>query len=92
MRLGRLHLVSSVVPVHLDESQNIMTDARLSDKELASLNAAAVTREYNVHPRLGPYAITTRPLVYCPLTTIQITGQCLRLTGNVAGTVATQLH
>lgn len=30
-----------------------MADPRLSDKELAALNAAAVTREYNVHPRLG---------------------------------------
>ncbi|CAG7852688.1 V-type proton ATPase subunit B Short=V-ATPase subunit B; AltName: Full=V-ATPase 57 kDa subunit; AltName: Full=Vacuolar proton pump subunit B [Serendipita indica DSM 11827] len=30
-----------------------MTSARLSDREVAALNAAAVTREYNVHPRLG---------------------------------------
>ncbi|KAG8832186.1 Vacuolar ATP synthase subunit B [Serendipita sp. 399] len=30
-----------------------MTDARLSDKELAALNAAAVTRKYEIHPRLG---------------------------------------
>lgn len=30
-----------------------MADARLSKSEVAALNAAAVTREYNVHPRLG---------------------------------------
>jgi hypothetical protein len=30
-----------------------MADSRLSDKELAALNAAAVTREYSVQPRLG---------------------------------------
>jgi hypothetical protein len=30
-----------------------MADSRLSAKEAAALNAAAVTREYNVHPRLG---------------------------------------
>lgn len=28
-------------------------DPRLSDKELHAINAAAVTREYNVNPRLG---------------------------------------
>ena len=28
-------------------------DPRLSDKELAQINAAAVTREYNVKPHLG---------------------------------------
>lgn len=32
-----------------------MADAKLSEKELAALNAAAVTREYNVHPRLGEF-------------------------------------
>jgi len=30
-----------------------MSSARLSDKELAQINAAAVTREYNVKPHLG---------------------------------------
>jgi len=30
-----------------------MADARLSDKELAQINAAAVTREYTVKPHLG---------------------------------------
>jgi V-type H+-transporting ATPase subunit B len=30
-----------------------MTDARLSDKELAAINAAAVTNEYRVQPHLG---------------------------------------
>lgn len=28
-------------------------DPRLSDKELAAINAAAVTREYRVQPHLG---------------------------------------
>lgn len=30
-------------------------DPRLTDKELAQINAAAVTREYNVKPHLGEY-------------------------------------
>jgi V-type H+-transporting ATPase subunit B len=30
-----------------------MADARLSDKELAAINAAAVTKEYRVQPHLG---------------------------------------
>lgn len=32
-----------------------MTDARLSDRELANINAAAVTKEYRVQPHLGTY-------------------------------------
>lgn len=30
-----------------------MADARLSDRELANINAAAVTKEYTVKPHLG---------------------------------------
>lgn len=30
-----------------------MSSPRLSDRELARINAAAVTREYNVKPHLG---------------------------------------
>lgn len=30
-----------------------MADARLSDRELSNINAAAVTREYRVQPHLG---------------------------------------
>jgi len=30
-----------------------MADARLSDRELAAINAAAVTKEYRVQPHLG---------------------------------------
>jgi hypothetical protein len=29
------------------------TDPRISDKELAAINAAAVTREYRVQPHIG---------------------------------------
>lgn len=32
-----------------------MTDARLSDNELATINAAAVTKEYRVQPHLGQF-------------------------------------
>jgi hypothetical protein len=32
-----------------------MADARLSDKELAAINAAAVTKEYRVQPHLGQF-------------------------------------
>jgi hypothetical protein len=32
-----------------------MADARLSDKELATINAAAVTKEYRVQPHLGQF-------------------------------------
>lgn len=38
-----------------------MADARLSAKEAAALNAAAVTREYNVHPRLGELLLKMIP-------------------------------
>ena len=31
----------------------MVADPRISDKELAAINAAAVTREYNVQPHLG---------------------------------------
>lgn len=34
-----------------------MADARLSDRELAQINAAAVTREYTVKPHLGMFII-----------------------------------
>lgn len=30
-----------------------MTSARLSDRELANINAAAVTKEYRIKPHLG---------------------------------------
>lgn len=30
-----------------------MTNARLSDRELANINAAAVTKEYSIKPHLG---------------------------------------
>ena len=30
---------------------------RMSDRELAAINAAAVTREYNVKPHLGVYCV-----------------------------------
>ena len=30
-----------------------MTNARLSDRDLANLNAAAVTKEYRIKPHLG---------------------------------------
>ena len=31
----------------------MVADPRISDKELSAINAAAVTREYNVQPHLG---------------------------------------
>lgn len=31
----------------------MVADPRLSDRELAAINAAAVTREYHVKPHLG---------------------------------------
>ena len=34
-----------------------MGNARLSDKELANLNAAAVTKEYRVKPHLGTSSV-----------------------------------
>jgi hypothetical protein len=37
-----------------------MADARLSPGEVAALNAAAVTREYRVHPRLGQHSLVSR--------------------------------
>ena len=41
----------SLHPPHL--RANMVADPRLSDRELAAINAAAVTREYNVQPNLG---------------------------------------
>jgi len=34
-----------------------MTNARLSDKELANINAAAVTKEYRIKPHLGMFFV-----------------------------------
>jgi len=34
-----------------------MASAVLSDRELAQINAAAVTKEYRIKPHLGAYAI-----------------------------------
>lgn len=31
-------------------------DPRMSDREIAAINAAAVTREYRVQPHLGPWS------------------------------------
>ena len=41
-------------------------DPRLSDKELAKINAAAVTQEYHVQPHLGGLAadFLTYPIKY----------------------------
>jgi hypothetical protein len=33
-----------------------MSDPRMSDKEMAAINAAAVTQEYRVKPHLGEYS------------------------------------
>lgn len=35
----------------------MVADPRLSDRELAAINAAAVTREYTVQPHLGENSI-----------------------------------
>ena len=37
----------------LDLIEKIMSDPRISDQELARINAAAVTKEYRVQPHLG---------------------------------------
>jgi hypothetical protein len=36
-------------------------DPRLSDKELAAINAAAVTQEYRVQPHLGEFQMDSLP-------------------------------
>lgn len=36
----------------------MVVDPRISDNELAVINAAAVTREYRVQPHLGMFATT----------------------------------
>lgn len=38
-------------------------DPRITDTELAAINAAAVTREYRVQPHLGVFASTARPVL-----------------------------
>jgi hypothetical protein len=41
--------------------------ARISDGELAAINAAAVTQEYRVKPHLGAYRphVSRRPILTC---------------------------
>lgn len=39
-------------------SQVMVVDPRISDRELATINAAAVTREYRVQPHLGMFTAT----------------------------------
>ena len=44
------------------------SDTRISDGELAAINAAAVTREYRVQPHLGayrPYICYEVPILTC---------------------------
>ena len=41
----------------------MVSDPRISDRELAAINAAAVTREYRVQPHLGMME-GIRPLAY----------------------------
>jgi len=36
----------------------MVVDPRISENELAAINAAAVTREYRVQPHLGMFATT----------------------------------
>lgn len=36
----------------------MVVDPRISDNELAAINAAAVTREYRVQPHLGTFTMT----------------------------------
>ena len=48
--------VSSFCPVRLrltSTTSDMVASPRISDHELAAINAAAVTREYNVKPHLG---------------------------------------
>ena len=40
------------------ESAVMVVDTRISDSELAAINAAAVTREYRVQPHLGMFPTT----------------------------------
>ena len=39
----------------------MVADPRISDRELAAINAAAVTREYRVQPHLGGSSVLTVP-------------------------------
>lgn len=55
----------------------MVADPRISDKELAAINAAAVTKEYRVQPHLGlsfTVCVSTAHLE-------QTTGRFLLLTG-----------
>lgn len=51
---------------------------RLSDKELANINAAAVTREYSVKPHIGRTILLSMVElgVHCESIQYQITEQC----------------
>lgn len=42
--------MQSIASQHI---QTMVVDVRMSDRELAAINAAAVTREYRVQPHLG---------------------------------------
>ena len=55
-------------------------NVRMSDQELAAINAAAVTREYNVKPHLGEDLRPGMAGKGCAKASIhgQITGRCPR--------------
>lgn len=46
-------LSNSNTPSTLVVSDRMVADPRISDRELAAINAAAVTKEYRVQPHLG---------------------------------------
>ena len=59
-------------------------DPRISDNELAAINAAAVTREYRVEPHLGMFT-KPRPFPLGPSPFLQIIALYLPSTGKNRG-------
>lgn len=59
-------------------------DPRISDRELAAINAAAVTREYRVQPHLGALR-RTRTTGAALILLLQTIAPFQRLTGELLG-------
>jgi hypothetical protein len=59
----------------------MVVDPRISDNELAAINAAAVTREYRVQPHLGMFT-TTCQFLSCLTPFLQIIALYLPSTGK----------
>ncbi len=60
-------------------------DPRMSDREMAAINAAAVTKEYRVQPHLGELLLAVLPIHFCLISLYRLSHRlCYQRVGGAA--------